>query len=109
MRIQAINQYPLHSCVKRNAVKNQTNGQNLQNQSVSQPSFKGEKGGVIGILAGATIGALGAAAIIATGGLAGVVAAVGYGSTVVAGAASCTHIGGIAGSILEDKLDDKKE
>lgn len=73
----------------------------------NQPAFKGDKGAVIGILSGAALGAGIAAATVLTGGLAGVVAAVGLTGTIGAGAAAGTHIGGIAGSIIEDKLNDK--
>lgn len=73
-----------------------------------QLSFKGTKGGLWGIVTGAATGAGLAALTIATGGLAGVVAAVGVTSTIVGGAAAGTHIGGIAGSIIEDTLDNKK-
>ncbi len=106
MKIQAINQYQRYNYVKKNNIKNKTEEPNLQNKNTNL-TFKGAKGGALGILAGAATGALAAVAIVATGGLAGVVAAVGYGSTIACGAASMTHIGGIAGSIIEDKLDSK--
>lgn len=88
---------------KTNEVKSQFLEKNNNNQLV----FKGDKGAVIGILSGAALGAGIAAATVLTGGLAGVVAAVGLTGTIGAGAAAGTHIGGIAGSIIEDKLNDK--
>ena len=106
MKIQAINSYQYQGQARKNVVKaSNTERQSYLNTKDKQMTFKGAKGGAIGIFAGAVMGAIGTAAIIATGGLAGVVAAVGYGSTIIGGAASCTHLGGIAGSIIEDKLD----
>lgn len=105
MRIQAINQNLYQTTQKRNIVKSKNLQQTLPSANQPQVAFKGTKGGVLGILGGAAIGALGAAAIVATGGLAGVVAAVGLSGTVVGGAAAGTHLGGIVGSLIEDKLD----
>lgn len=106
MKIQAINSYQHQGHARKNVVRaSNTERQSYLNTKDKQMAFKGAKGGAVGILAGAVMGAIGTAAIIATGGLAGVVAAVGYGSTIIGGAASCTHLGGIAGSIIEDKLD----
>ena len=107
MKIQAINRSQRYNYAKRNTMSNRPEEAKLQNRNTNI-TFKGAKGGALGIVVGAATGALAAAAIIATGGLAGVVAAVGYGSTVAAGAASMTHLGGIAGSIIEDKIDGKK-
>lgn len=109
MKVQSINCYQQHLSHARKNVEKMKSLESKTNASVddNQVAFKGAKGGALGVIAGATVGALGAAAIITTGGLAGIVAAVGYGSTVAAGAASCTHLGGIAGSIIEDKLDNE--
>ena len=109
MRIQAINQNLYQTTQKRNIVKSKNLQQTLPSANQPQVAFKGTKGGVLGILGGAAIGALGAAAIVATGGLAGVVAAVGLSGTVVGGAAAGTHLGGIVGSLIEDKLDDNND
>lgn len=103
MKISAINTYN-QNYSRKNITKVNVQKKEKQTANTNSIAFKGDKGGAIGIVAGAALGALGAAAIIATGGLAGVVAAIGYSSTVAAGAASCTHIGGIAGSIIEDKF-----
>lgn len=86
---------------KTNEVKSQLPEKNNNNQL----TFKGDKGAVIGILSGAALGAGIAAATILTGGLATAVAVVGVTGTIGAGAAAGTHLGGIAGSIIEDKLD----
>ena len=109
MRIQAINQNLYQTTQKRNIVKSKNLQQTLPSANQPQVAFKGTKGGVLGILGGAAIGALGAAAIVATGGLAGVVAAVGLSGNVVGGAAAGTHLGGIVGSLIEDKLDDNND
>ena len=111
MRIQAINQNMYQTTQKRNVAKSRNQQQALPSANQPQVAFKGTKGGLLGILGGAAIGALGAVAIVATGGLAGAVAAVGLSGTVVGGAAAGTHLGGIAGSLIEDKLDndDKKK
>ena len=104
MKIQSISVYNTQrSCVKK--IKTSLNQPEKMQQK--QVNFKGDNGAVAGIIGGAVVGALGAAAIIATGGLAGVVAAAGYGSTIALGSASLTHAGGIIGSIIEDKLDEK--
>ena len=74
------------------------------------PSFNGDRGAVIGILGGFLAGAGITALTIATGGLAGIVAAVGSASaTTIAGGAACTHLGGIAGALIEDHLDKKSD
>ena len=111
MRIQAINQNVYQTTQKRNIVKSKNQQQALPSANQAQVAFKGTKGGLLGILGGAAIGAIGAAAIVATGGLAGVVAAVGLSVTLGGDAAAGTHLGGIAGSLIEDKLDndDKKK
>lgn len=77
---------------------------NSHSQKVlSTPSFKGDKGAVIGVIGGFAAGAAVTALTIATGGLAGVVAVVGgAGSTTLLGGAVCTHIGGIIGGLLSD-------
>ena len=72
-----------------------------------RPVFKGDRGATIGIAAGFLAGAGLTALIIATGGLASIVAAVGAGTTAVGGGAACTHLGGIAGGLIEDHLDKK--
>ena len=69
------------------------------------PSFKGDTGAAIGVFGGAALGALAAAMIVATGGLAAPVAAVGLGGVMATGAGAGTHIGGIIGHFIEEKLD----
>ena len=107
MRIQAINQSVYQKIQPRRTVKNIRQEQTLPETNSAQVAFKGEKGALLGILGGAAVGALGVAAIVATGGLAGAVAAVGLSGTMVGGAAAGTHIGGIIGSEIEDKLNDE--
>lgn len=109
MRIQAINQNVYQKTQARRTVKNVRQEQTLPETNSAQVAFKGEKGALLGILGGAALGALGAAVVVATGGLAGAVAAVGLSGTMVGGAAAGTHIGGIVGSEIEDKLDDDKK
>lgn len=110
MKIQAINSYQCQGLNRKNVVKaTNTERQSYLNTKDKQMSFKGAKGGAIGILAGAATGAGLAALTVLTGGLAGVVAAVGMAGTVISGAAAGTHIGGIAGSIIEDKLEKDDE
>lgn len=100
-------------CIKKlkqeELLKNIRQEQTLPEANSAQVTFKGEKGALLGILGGAALGALGAAVVVATGGLAGAVAAVGLSGTMVGGAAAGTHIGGIVGSEIEDKLDDDKK
>lgn len=109
MKIHAVN-ISQQNYTRNNYVKLNSNTSKQESiKYLNNTTFKGDRGGAIGILAGAALGALGTAFVIATGGLAGVVAAVGYGATVTAGAASCTHLGGIAGSIIEDKIEGKKD
>ena len=99
MRIQAISQYQQHNCVKRSAVKNRTDGQNLQNKSINQPSFKGAGGGVFGFMTGGVAGlALTAAALTTPVGW--IAAAALYGGT-IAGSA----VGAAVGSKLGDLVD----
>ena len=110
MKIQAINSYQHQGHARKNVVRaSNTERQSYLNTHSNQPSFKGTKGGLIGILSGAAAGAGLAAFTVLTGGLAGVVAAVGMAGTVIGGAAAGTHIGGIAGSIIEDKLEKDNE
>ena len=72
-------------------------------QSQLPPNFKGGEGAAKGILYGFATGFAATALIIATGGLAGVVAAVGSaGGTCLAGGAACTHLGGIIGGLISD-------
>ena len=106
MRIQAINHTLNYKVQTKRIIKNNKQEQTSPIENGTQPAFKGTKGGVIGILGGAALGALGAAVIVATGGLAGAVAAVGLSGTMVGGAAAGTHLGGIVGSAIEDKLDE---
>lgn len=70
----------------------------------NKPTFRGDTGAALGIFGGAAVGALTAAAIVATGGLAAPVAAIGATGVIAGGAGCCTHIGGIIGSIIEDKF-----
>lgn len=107
MRIQAINQNVYQKTQTRRTVRNVRQEQTLPETNSAQVAFKGEKGALLGILGGAALGALGVAAVVATGGLAGAVAAVGLSGTMVGGAAAGTHIGGIVGSEIEDKLNDE--
>ena len=69
------------------------------------PVFKGDTGAAIGVFSGAAIGALTAAIIVATGGLAAPVAAVGLGGVMATGAGAGTHLGGIIGHFIEENLD----
>lgn len=102
MRVSSINYFQPNkiSCRK------QTNRMSAQKVTSNiQPNFKGEKGAVMGIVAGAFIGAIGAAVVVATGGLAGIP----LGTVLVGGAGAGTHAGGILGSIIEDSSDSKKK
>ncbi len=87
-----------------------------RNESLQTPqktsndvSFQGTKGGLLGILSGAAIGLTTAAVIVATGGAAAAIAAVGIPGVLAGGAAAGTHVGGIAGSIIEEKLNEDKK
>ena len=104
MKVQSISVYNV-----RRTLVNQPKLKDAQPQETTQnqPSFKGDKGAVIGVFGGALLGVLTTAAIVATGGLAGVVAAVGYGGALTAGAAAGTHAGGIAGGLIEDAINKK--
>ena len=76
-------------------------------QIVEQPrTFKGGKGATIGIFGGMITGALTAAAIVATGGLAAPLAAIGLSGVMGAGAACGTHVGGIVGHLIEESSSD---
>lgn len=68
------------------------------------PAFKGDIGAAAGVFSGAGIGALTAAIIVASGGLAAPVAAIGLGGVMAAGAGAGTHIGGIIGHFIEENL-----
>ena len=100
MKISAIRVYNTQNSTRKQVIEK-------QNPRIAQKNvnFKGDTGAVIGIWGGAAIGALVTAAVIATGGLAGVVAAIGTGSTIACGAGACTHLGGIAGSIIEENIN----
>ena len=100
MQIRPVNVYN----VSTNKYQNRMNAKCCPGNSTN-PSFKGDRGAVIGMAAGFLAGAGLTALTIATGGLAGIVAAVGAGATTVAGGAACTHLGGIAGGLLEEHLD----
>ena len=100
MRIQAINQNLYQKTQTRRNVKNIRQEQTLPETNSTQVAFKGKKGALLGMLGGTALGVLGAAAIVATGGLAGVVAAVGFSGTVAGGAAA----GKVIGSKIEDNL-----
>lgn len=68
-----------------------------------QLAFKGDKGALAGMAAGALIGAGAIAVTIATGGLAAVVAAAGGAGTVIAGGAGAgAQLGGIIGALTSD-------
>ena len=100
MKISAIRVYNTQNSASRQVIEKQNPRTTQKNVT-----FKGDTGAVIGVLGGAAVGALAAAAIIATGGLAGVVAAIGTGSTIACGAGACTHLGGIAGNIIEENIN----
>lgn len=102
MKIQAVN-----STFYQNKNNRICNRKLVSQQKADSVTFKGDKGALIGIATGAAVGAGIAAVTILTGGLAGVVAAVGAGGTILGGAAAGTHIGGITGSIIEDKSEKK--
>lgn len=109
MRVQAINQSVYSSYVRKNASIRKVEGQELPRANASQVAFKGDKGALWGILGGALTGAGLVAATVLTGGLAGIVAAVGTTGAIATGAAAGTHIGGIAGSIIEESLSNEKK
>ncbi len=105
MRIQSISQYQQHNSVKRNAVKNRNDGQNLQNKSVNQPSFKGAGGGIFGFMTGGAAGfALTAAALTTPVGW--VAAAALYGGT-IAGSVLGAAVGNKVGDLVDP--DEKKK
>ena len=68
MKVQSISVYNV-----RRTLVNQPKLKDTQPQETTQnqPSFKGDKGAVIGVFGGALLGVLTTAAIVATGGLAG--------------------------------------
>ena len=91
MKIYAINsEYKTYS--RKNLAKVNTQKIKKQSNDMSNVTFRGGKGGAIGIVAGAAL----LSAMHAQGLL--------DDCTDTQGAASCTHIGGIAGSIIEDKF-----
>lgn len=114
MKIYSVGSTNYQNYQKRNYTKIQLReqgGLQKQHKAQNQIAFQGTKGGLLGILGGATIGLVAAAAIVATGGAAAAIAAVGLPGVLAGGAAAGTHVGGIAGSIIEEKLsedDDKK-
>jgi len=106
MRISSIGQnYSYNSLYNKNNIRSGKSEQlkYVNNQAV--PSFKGNRGAIAGMAGGFVAGAAITALIIATGGLAGIVAAVGAATTTVAGGAACIHLGGIAGAAIEEKID----
>lgn len=106
MNIQPINSIN-HPCyLKKNVGVRNANLLTKQNNAVYYtPSFKGDDGAAIGIISGAALGALTAAIIVASGGLAAPVAAYGLGTVITMGAGAGTHAGGIIGGIIEEKLN----
>ena len=110
MKVLCINSVQNGVYAKRNlkACKPQTEGCSKTNLNYirKSPAFRGDTGAALGVFGGAAVGALTAAIIVATGGLAAPVAAIGLGGVMAAGAGAGTHLGGIAGHFIEEHLSD---
>ncbi len=109
MKIYAISQFNQPKNYNSNRQVRNNYSQKIQNRNVSQPSFKGDKGALAGMLGGALLGLGIVAVTIATGGLAGAVAAVGATAVGAAGAGAGAQVGGIAGAFIEEALNEKDE
>lgn len=83
--------------------------QNKENyNNISQPSFKSDKGTLIGMGVGALTGLGLTALIVATGGLAAIVAPVGATGVGAAGAGAGAQVGGIIGGLASGPENGKK-
>ena len=109
MKIQAINQQVYCKPPKRNIVRTQAPSNNVPTPINNPVAFKGDRGALVGMFSGALIGVGAAALVVATGGLAAAVAAVGATGVATAGAGAGAQIGGIVGGLIEEKMnkDDK--
>jgi len=112
MKIYSINSYQQNYATKniaknrqQVAEKTRLGTKNPSEVSPAQVAFKGDTGAALGVVAGAATGAAIVGITILTGGLAPVVAAIGTTGALVTGAAAGTHIGGIIGGIVEDKMN----
>jgi basic membrane lipoprotein Med (substrate-binding protein (PBP1-ABC) superfamily) len=74
-------------------------------KNMSSVTFKSDKGAAVGVLTGAIVGLSTAALVIATGGLAAAVAAVGATGVVGASAGLGAQVGGIIGGIATKDED----
>lgn len=103
MRISSINSAQ-QGYVKKQVISQSASArQNKENyNNISQPSFKSDKGTLIGMGVGALTGLGITALIIATGGLAAAVAAVGATGVGAAGAGAGAQVGGIVGGLASD-------
>ena len=105
MKIYALNSISQNN-YKKQKVQNINKSQNTlsSNNYNSHPNFRSDRGALIGMAAGAVIGAGAIAITIATGGLAAVVAAAGGATGVIAGGAGAgAQIGGIIGGLTSEK------
>lgn len=106
MRIQAINQNYYGNVQKRKSFDRINTNKTINNATQQTVSFKGDRGALIGMLGGALVGVGAAAFVVATGGLGAAVTAVGLSGVGACGAGVGAHVGGIAGGLIEDKLDE---
>lgn len=106
---------PINSAQQHYAKRNVMNQKMCVNQSKvndnnpSQISFKSDKGALIGMGIGALAGIGAAALIVATGGLAAAVAAVGATGVGAAGAGAGAQIGGIIGGLTSGPENGEKD
>ncbi len=109
MKIYSVNPLSHQTQTRKLSAKNGlvNNNQNLQRTNSRQISFKSDKGALKGMAAGALVGLGAAALIVATGGLAAAVAAVGATGVAGAGAGLGAQVGGIIGGLASGKEDDK--
>ena len=109
MKIYSVNTLSQHTPVRKLSAQNglTNNNPNLTRTNNQQISFKSDKGALKGIAAGALVGLGAAALIVATGGLAAAVAAVGATGVAGAGAGLGAQVGGIIGGLASGKEDDK--
>ena len=106
MRIYSVSTLPIQQQAGRNCTRVKNN-YDLPKTNNQQISFKSDSGALKGIAAGALVGLGAAALIVATGGLAAAVAAVGATGVAGAGAGLGAQVGGIIGGLASGKEDDK--
>ena len=104
MKISAINYSQQQKFVTQKSLKHHSLSQkkDFEARNTTQPTFKGDKGALIGMAAGAATGLGAALLVVATGGLAAAVAAVGVAGVAGASAGAGAQVGGIIGGLASD-------